>query len=154
MQLYRLIYCSDAADNITVHDVRSIVEKASLKNTSLLISGGLLYCENKFLQILEGSIFTINKLFNSILRDPRHKNINLIDFTRIKQREFEGWKMSLIFFPTSRDFYPHYIKYSCIEHFEPLSLDGDVCVALLRSLLERQKATHTATAPQRLTGQD
>lgn len=139
MQLYRLIYYSEAADNLTIQDVKSISAKASLKNKSLLVSGGLLYCESKFLQILEGGISPVNKLFDTILRDPRHKNMSLIEFTRIKQREFEGWDMSLVFFPTSRDFHPEYIKYSGDDSFDPLSLDADACVALLKSLLKRQK---------------
>lgn len=139
MQLYRLIYYSEAADNLTVQDVKSISAKASLKNESLLVSGGLLYCESKFLQVLEGGLSPVNKLFATILRDPRHKNVTLIDFTRIKHREFEGWEMSLVFFPTSRDFYPEYIKYSGGDSFDPLSLDGDVCVAFLHGLLARHK---------------
>lgn len=40
MQLYRLLYYSEAADNLTLQDVKSIAEKASIKNASLLISGG------------------------------------------------------------------------------------------------------------------
>ncbi len=139
MQLYRLVYYSEAADNLTIQDVKSIATKASIKNESLLVSGGLLYCESKFLQILEGSIRPVNKLFETILRDPRHKNVNLIEFSRVKKREFEGWEMSLVFFPTSRDFYPEYIKYSGDDSFDPMSLDGDICVAFLRGLLERQK---------------
>jgi len=139
MQLYRLVYYSEAADNLTLQDVKSIAEKASIKNALLLISGGLLYCESKFLQILEGGIRPVNKLFETILQDRRHKNVNLIHFSRVSKREFEGWDMSLVFFPTSRDFYPEYIKYSGDDSFDPLSLDGDVCVQFLRGLLERQK---------------
>jgi hypothetical protein len=139
MQLYRLVYYSEAADNLTIQDVKSISAKASIKNASLLISGGLLYCESKFLQILEGGIRPVNKLFETILQDRRHKNVNLIHFSRVSKREFEGWDMSLVFFPTSRDFYPEYIKYSGDDSFDPLSLDGDVCVQFLRGLLERQK---------------
>jgi hypothetical protein len=139
MQLYRLVYYSEAADNLTVQDVKSISAKASLKNESLLISGGLLYCESKFLQVLEGGIRPVNKLFETILQDTRHKNVNLIHFSRVNKREFEGWDMSFVFFPTSRDFYPEYIKYSGDDSFDPLSLDGDVCVAFLRGLLERHK---------------
>jgi len=139
MQLYRLVYYSEAADNLTIQDVKSISAKASIKNASLLISGGLLYCESKFLQVLEGGIRPVNKLFETILQDTRHKNVNLIHFSRVNKREFEGWDMSLVFFPTSRDFYPEYIKYSGDDSFDPLSLDGDVCVAFLRGLLERHK---------------
>jgi hypothetical protein len=139
MQLYRLVYCSEAADNLTLQDVKSIAEKASIKNASLLISGGLLYCESKFLQILEGGIRPVNKLFETILQDRRHKNVNLIHLSRVNKREFEGWDMSLVFFPTSRDFYPEYIKYSGDDSFDPLSLDSDVWVQFLRGLLERQK---------------
>jgi len=139
MQLYRLVYYSEASDNLTIQDVKSISAKASVKNESLLISGGLLYCEGKFLQVLEGGIRPVNKLFEIILQDERHKNVNLIHFSRVSKREFEGWEMSLVFFPTSRDFFPEYIKYSGDSSFDPLSLDGDVCVAFLRGLLARHK---------------
>lgn len=139
MQLYRLVYYSEAADGLSLQDVKSIAEKASVKNASLLVSGGLLYCEGKFLQVLEGGIRPVNQLFATILQDHRHKNISLIEFSRIRKRAFEGWEMTLFFFPTSRDFQPEYIKYSGDVAFDPLSLDGDACVELLRALLERKK---------------
>ncbi|MCS6988049.1 MAG: BLUF domain-containing protein [Chloroherpetonaceae bacterium] len=139
MQLYRLVYYSEAIDGLSLQDVKSIAEKASVKNASLFISGGLLYCEGKFLQVLEGGIHPVNKLFATILQDKRHKNINLIEFARVKRRAFEGWEMSLVFFPTSRDFQPEYIKYSGDLSFDPLSLDGDSCVEFLRNLLERKR---------------
>ncbi|MFN3560566.1 MAG: BLUF domain-containing protein [Chloroherpetonaceae bacterium] len=107
MQLYRLVYYSEAAENLTLQDVKSIATKASIKNESLLVSGGLLYCEGKFLQVLEGGLRPVNKLFETILRDPRHKNVNLIEFTRVKKREFEGWEMSLVFFRLRATFIPN-----------------------------------------------
>ena len=145
MQLYRLVYYSEVAENLTLQDVKSIAEKASIKNATLLISGALLYCEGKFLQVLEGGIRPVNKLFDTILQDKRHKNVNLIYFSRVSKREFEGWNMSLAFFPTSRDFFPEYIRYSGDSSFDPMSLDGEVCVEFLRRLIERKK--HTVPTP-------
>ncbi len=106
MQLYRLVYYSEASDNLTIQDVKSISAKASIKNESLFISGGLLYCESKFLQVLEGGIRPVNKLFETILQDKRHKNVNLIHFSRVNKREFEGWDMSLVFFSDFARLFP------------------------------------------------
>jgi hypothetical protein len=53
--------------------------------------------------------------------------------------------MSLAFFPTSRDFFPEYIRYSGDSSFDPMSLDGEVCVEFLRRLIERKK--HTVPTP-------
>lgn len=139
MQLYRLVYYSEATDGLTIQDVQEISAKASLRNEAICISGGLLYCEGKFLQVLEGGLYPVNKLFAKILRDKRHKSVNLIEFSKIQKRAFEGWKMSLVFFPTSKDFQPEYIKYSHETDFNPMNLDGSASVEFLHDLLSKKK---------------
>ncbi|MDX2130200.1 MAG: BLUF domain-containing protein [Chloroherpetonaceae bacterium] len=139
MQLYRLVYYSEAAEGLTVQDVREIAAKASVKNRANALTGGLLYCEGKFLQILEGGLHPVNKLFQRILLDLRHKNVNLIDFSKVHKRAFSGWEMSLVFFPTSNEFLPEYLRYSHETTFDPMNLDGDACIEFMQDLFHKRK---------------
>lgn len=138
MALHRLVYCSIASETLTLEDVKEISRKASLNNAKRAISGGLLYCESQFLQVLEGGLEEVNHTFSRIVRDERHYDLRLIEFGKIPKRRFRGWDMSLVFFATAREFQSEYSKYSAKREFDPLSLDGDACAELIFELLEKQ----------------
>lgn len=139
MGLYRLVYCSAAADNLTLEDVKDISRKASLNNAKRAISGALLFCEGKFLQTLEGGIHEINHTLSRIMQDPRHHDVKIIEFKRISKRTFRGWDMSLAFFATAREFQAEYGKYSATRDFDPLALEAESCVELLFELIEKHR---------------
>ncbi|MCS7012186.1 MAG: BLUF domain-containing protein [Chloroherpetonaceae bacterium] len=139
MSLYRLVYCSLASETLTLEDVKEISRKASLNNAKRAISGGLLYCESQFLQVLEGGLEEVNYTFSRIVRDERHHDIKLIEFGKIPKRLFRGWDMSLVFFATAREFQSEYSKFSATRDFNPLSLDGNACAELVFELLEKQR---------------
>lgn len=137
MGLYRLVYCSIAADTLSLDDVKEISRKASLNNAKRAISGALLFCEGKFLQTLEGGLHEVNYTLARIMQDARHCDIKLIEFKRIAKRTFRGWDMSLVFFATAREFQAEHSKYSATREFDPLALEPDSCVELLRELTEK-----------------
>lgn len=72
-----------------------LVEKASIKNRTLNISGVLGYKNGKILQLIEGETDEIQRLFGKILDDALHRDvrtlIKLDDSTRI----FTDWGMVL-----------------------------------------------------------
>ncbi len=150
MQLYRLVYYSEAAPELGLDDVAHIAEKSSKNNQRRCLTGSLLYCEGKFLQALEGGIRQINNLYRKIMIDPRHINVSLIEFSPIQKRAFETWDMSLVFFPSSQEFLEEYIKYSHVTEFDPMYLSGSACTELLKDLLQKRRhVTHLADIQRR-----
>ena len=73
--------------------VNSILESSQKGNTEVGVSGVLLATKQHFLQILEGSFEDVNKLYSSIVQDPRHDEVQLISFTCIENRIFDSWAM-------------------------------------------------------------
>lgn len=62
-------------------------------NTLNNITGCLLYCNGEFLEILEGEVNTVNKLYDRIQQDNRHYNITLLLTAKCEQRQFRAWDM-------------------------------------------------------------
>lgn len=91
--MYRLIYKSHSKTPIDWELVNSILETSQEDNTKKGISGVLLATKNHFLQVLEGSFEEVNKLYFSIVRDPRHDEVQLISFNCIENRIFDIWAM-------------------------------------------------------------
>ena len=64
------------------------------------VTGLLCFNTTHFLQCLEGSRSAVNATYHRILNDTRHKNIIMLNYCEIFEREFENWSMGYI--PYSR----------------------------------------------------
>ena len=93
MNLYRLIYVSDTADYVDWDDLKDILAKSEKNNAALDVTGILVLSNNKFLQVLEGPINSLNELYAKILQDARHKNSRILSYTPIHERHFSAWSM-------------------------------------------------------------
>ncbi len=91
--MYRLIYKSHSKSTIDLELVSSILESSQKGNKEIGVSGVLLATKAHFLQLLEGSFEDVNKLYSSIVQDPRHDEVQLISFSCIENRIFESWAM-------------------------------------------------------------
>ena len=91
--MYRLIYKSKSLIEIDQETVKDIIEHSQDMNEKDGISGALLATRSHFLQVLEGNFDAVNHTFFRIVADPRHENIQLIEFGPINKRLFEGWVM-------------------------------------------------------------
>ena len=67
--------------------------KSQKKNKSLEITGCLLYHNNKFVQLIEGNEIAVKTLYATILEDPRHNNVQLLDSAFSPLRLFRDWSM-------------------------------------------------------------
>ena len=94
--LVRLLYVSREVDNKTANLAESSLDRFRESNTQNDITGVLCEGEGLFLQVLEGERSNLNKLYASILRDTRHKDIELLYFEEIKERFFDAWTMEYI----------------------------------------------------------
>lgn len=133
MFLVSLIYASKVTDQLYNEDgVVDIAKKASQKNETLNVTGVLYFDNNYFLQCLEGSRSTVNKLYSTIVDDPRHSDVLLLQYGEINTRSFSDWGMGLALPTKSKR--PLLLKYSPNKHFNPFEISGESAKKLLVEL--------------------
>ena len=75
--LERIVYVSRAAPGTGLDTVFGIIRAAHLRNSQAGISGGLIFLDGWFVQVLEGSPEAVTRLHARLLRDPRHAGLDL-----------------------------------------------------------------------------
>ena len=94
--LFHLTYRSIAIPEITIEQIGEILKTARNFNSKNDISGCLVFSKGYFIQLLEGSKDTIEELMDSIERDKRHTNIDILSQGEMKKRIFETWDMAYL----------------------------------------------------------
>lgn len=94
--MVRLLYVSYAFGPQTTTVTTSILLQAHKNNPALGITGVLCQGQGFFFQVLEGERSRVNALYQRICADSRHKDVNLLHFEEIKERQFGQWSMALI----------------------------------------------------------
>lgn len=94
--MIHLIYGSSTSYTMGNDELLHILTKARLKNRQLGITGMLLYKGGNFLQVLEGEEDVVVPLFETIKKDPRHYNVELIAQREMKERAFAEWEMGFV----------------------------------------------------------
>jgi hypothetical protein len=86
-----------------------------------------------YLQVLEGGRTAVNRLYNRIIADPRHKEVELLSYQQIGERHFAGWSMGQV--NVARLNPSLLLKYSATAHLDPYAMSGSVALALLEELV-------------------
>ncbi|MBT8348235.1 MAG: BLUF domain-containing protein [Sulfurovum sp.] len=86
-----LIYVSTAEEHVDYEDILNILTHAWKYNHNSYISGMLLSDNKHFIQVIQGPIATIDKLYARISKDPRHTDIKLIGEELLHERDCTGW---------------------------------------------------------------
>ena len=73
-----ITYQSRATFRPTAADLRELAWKARERNHTLGVTGMLLYDRGRFFQTLEGSPASLKTLWDSISKDPRHCDIEIL----------------------------------------------------------------------------
>jgi hypothetical protein len=95
MSINQLVYISQATRKMSQEDLSSIQEKAKTNNAPLDVTGSLFYNGGWFLQVLEGPVSTLDKLYKKIELDPRHKNSRVLYNEPANFRTFPRWSMNM-----------------------------------------------------------
>jgi hypothetical protein len=74
-------------------DLASLLKQSRENNTRLAITGMLLYNAGAFLQALEGEEQTVEKMYSTIEKDPRHFGCTQVRWEALKERRFPDWSM-------------------------------------------------------------
>ncbi|WP_455210151.1 BLUF domain-containing protein [Kaarinaea lacus] len=140
MFLVRLIYASKVAPRIGPEDIESILACARRHNAKLGVTGLLCFSQDYFLQCLEGARSQVSTVYQTILRDPRHDGIVLLDYKEIVKREFAQWSMGYI--PTTALMKQTVLQYGGSDEFDPFKMSGESAQAFLQNA----KSLHTFQA--------
>jgi len=92
--MYQLIYTSQATVPFTEAMLLELLKQAQQWNEQVGITGVLLYNEQHFVQVLEGSVEAVGDLYGKLLRDVRHYNVMRLASGRIAARRFGDWTMT------------------------------------------------------------
>ena len=94
--LIRLLYASRASRPVTAEVVDSIVAQSRAHNPALGITGILCHGGEIFMQVLEGGRGPVNELYNSIVRDARHRDVVMLHYEEVAERRFAGWTLGMV----------------------------------------------------------
>jgi len=130
--LVRLLYASRAVDN-SAEAINSILTHSRHYNPTCGITGILCYGGGVFLQAIEGGRMAVSDLFGHIQKDPRHKDVILLDFEEISERRFGGWTMGTVNLLKLN--HSILLKYSEKAELDPYATSGKVSLALLEELM-------------------
>ena len=102
--LERLLYRSKATNTLGSLHLFNMLSEARAKNANMGITGHLLYTEEVFVQCIEGTPDKVESLWNSLQRDARHYDIELLARGPIPTRQFADWSMAFSSYPSLNRF--------------------------------------------------
>lgn len=92
--IYYLIYCSSANHIFSEQELADILTVSRANNTSLNVTGILLYSNGNIAQVLEGEQAVVKNLYEKIEKDQRHRNVLLLASGEFAERSFSEWSMA------------------------------------------------------------
>ena len=131
--LVQLLYASRAATEVTAEMTEAILQQSRAKNPELGITGVLCHGGDVFMQVLEGGRTPVNDLYNTIVRDSRHKQVMLLHYREVPERRFAGWTMGHV--RLDRINPSLLLKYSERPVLDPFTVSGEASMALLEELI-------------------
>lgn len=128
--LVRALYVSRAVGPQTGTVTARILAAAQDHNAAHGISGVLCQGQGLYLQVLEGERAEVNRLYASILNDPRHHDVQMLLFEEIGQRRYPDWSMAHVHLPDDDAM----VRMQHPE-FDPYAASGAFVLKLLDELL-------------------
>jgi hypothetical protein len=75
-------------------EIEEIVRLARSRNEERGITGALIFTDTSFAQIIEGEKAALDELMCSILKDPRHADVQVVRHLAVRERHFHRWSMA------------------------------------------------------------
>ena len=133
MKLHRVLYCSRnllSASSDVEADIQAILAASRANNARDGITGGLLYSDGCFAQVLEGPLGAIETTFERIQCDPRHGDVTVLKAEPIMSRDFSQWSMAFAG--------AHGLHAGISEAFNGPTAAGDQILHVLRNVVVRE----------------
>jgi hypothetical protein len=102
--LERLLYRSKASNTLGSLHLFNMLSEARAKNASMGITGHLLYTEEVFVQCIEGTSAAVTSLWESLQRDERHYELQVLAKGPIEARRYQDWSMAFSSYPSLNRF--------------------------------------------------
>jgi hypothetical protein len=131
--LVRLLYASRAVPAVDQEELAAILRQSKSHNPAVGVTGVLCFSGGIFLQVLEGGRSAVNRLYNRIVTDPRHTDVELLSYQEIEERRFAGWSMGQV--NMARLNPALLLKYSETARLDPYAVSGTVSLALFEELV-------------------
>ena len=132
--LFQLTYASRTAGILKPNDLQEIIQSSSRNNLRLGVTGALCLNNGIFLQKLEGDRLAINHLYHHILKDSRHKEPAILDFSQIVSRQCGKWSMGLI--TSTQENRDMFLKYSTTQEFDPYMMSPETLRAFFSEFIQ------------------
>lgn len=144
-QLYRVLYCSRnhlaGLPETYPGVIREILATSRKNNARDGVTGGLLFSEGCFAQVLEGPLEMLERAFERIQCDGRHWTVTVLQSGPIEARDFPDWSMAF----TEGDMAGNPLAEAALSGaFSGQSSAGDDMLKLMRSVIVREDGLATA----------
>lgn len=94
LDLWQICYISESSRHLSEDEIQTLLKKARKHNAATSITGILIYHAGHFLQVIEGPLNRLDRLYQRISLDPRHQQILKILEAPIEHRYFANWQMA------------------------------------------------------------
>jgi hypothetical protein len=131
--LVRLLYASRSAQDLSPEVIDAVLAASRKNNPALGVTGLLCYSGDIFMQVLEGGRDVVNQLYARICADQRHREVVLLHYEEIAERQFAAWTMGQV--NLARVNPSILLKYSERPVLDPFAVPGSVSMALLQELI-------------------
>jgi methanogenic corrinoid protein MtbC1 len=93
--LSMVAYRSVAASPPTDAALQQLLRSAQSRNRAAGLTGILVYDQGAYFQWLEGPTESLQRVWASICRDPRHQQVTVLREEPISERVFQGWDLRM-----------------------------------------------------------
>ncbi|MDC8787238.1 BLUF domain-containing protein [Roseateles koreensis] len=131
--LVRLLYASRASQPIDDSALATILKQSREHNPAEGITGLLCHADGTFIQLLEGGRDAVNARYKQIVGDARHRDVVLLSYEEVTERQFGGWSMGQV---NLQRLNPGLVlKYSESGRLDPYRMSGTSMLALFHELV-------------------
>ena len=131
--LVRCLYASRPTETVTPAFMHQILEQSRRNNAGRGITGMLCMSDEVFIQVLEGGRDAVCALYNTIVTDPRHRDVCMLVYEEIRERHFGHWSMGHV--NTAKINASLLLKYGETASLDPFGAPGAATMALLDELV-------------------
>jgi hypothetical protein len=147
MYLSRLLYYSvnavQSQEGSLQQELKSILLASQRNNPPLGVSGALIFNYSYFAQVLEGDRKAITSIFCQVAKDPRHKDIVLLEVEPISERLFSNWNMSFVGGAVTEN---ELRRYGTSAQFHPEKMTAQSLLLFVREVIDASNSNSRAKA--------
>jgi hypothetical protein len=93
--VHHLVYVSSTPTPLSPAELMEILRVSRRNNAAVAVTGALLYSGGNVMQVLEGERADVDAVFTRVLRDARHRQVQVLLREDVQRRYFGEWSMGL-----------------------------------------------------------